>query len=146
MSKLSWHFHDDATTAIIIRNVKTLQNLIELLDAFDEAGPSNASFDNNSCNLYQNYRSYTNVYGELPFSNKNNSRGRNYVPNANQNNFGATTNKIQIIIIIMGEVLTVKIVEMILLSQIKCLVSKGVTLLLRAILSLNRRTIITGTT
>ena len=76
VSKLSRHFHDDIRTAIIIRNVKTFENLIELLDAFDQAGPSNINSDNN---LGQNHRSYPNVYGETLFSNQNNFRGRDYI-------------------------------------------------------------------
>ena len=50
VSRLLRHFHDDIRTAIIIRNVKTYENLIELLDAFDQAGPSNSSSGNNDYN------------------------------------------------------------------------------------------------
>ena len=93
VSKLSRHFHDDIKIAIIIRNVESSENFIELLDAFHQARPSNINFGNNGYNLYQNYRFYPNVYGKTFFSNQNNSRERNYVPNANQNNFGATVNR-----------------------------------------------------
>ena len=34
VSKLSRHFHDDIRTAIIVRNVRTFEDLIELLDKF----------------------------------------------------------------------------------------------------------------
>ena len=40
VSKLSRHFLGDIRTAIIIINVKTHENLIELLDAFDQASLS----------------------------------------------------------------------------------------------------------
>ena len=76
VSKLSRYFHDDVRTAIIIRNVKTFEDLMELLDAFDQAGPSNTNSGNNGYNLGQNHRSYPNVYGETLFSNQNNFRGR----------------------------------------------------------------------
>ena len=46
VSKLSRYFNDDSRTAIIIRNVKTFENLIELLDVFDQAGPSNGNSGN----------------------------------------------------------------------------------------------------
>ena len=42
VSKLSRNFHDDVRTAIITINVKTFEDLMKLLDAFDQAGPSNA--------------------------------------------------------------------------------------------------------
>ena len=92
VSKLSRHFHDDVRTAIIIRNVKTFENLIELLDAFDQAGPSNTNSGNSGHNLAQNHRSHPNVYGETSFSNQNNFRGRDYVQNRDINNFGAISN------------------------------------------------------
>ena len=70
VSKLSRHFHNDIRTAIIIRNIRTFENLIELLDTFHQAGPSNTNSGNNGYNLYQNYRSHPNVYGETSFSDK----------------------------------------------------------------------------
>ena len=70
VSKLSRHFHDDIRTAIIIGNVKTFENLIELLDSFDQTSPSNANSGNNSYNLAQNHRSYPNVYGDGFFESK----------------------------------------------------------------------------
>ena len=39
--ELCRHYNDDIRTAMIIRNTKTYDNLIELLDAIDQAGPSN---------------------------------------------------------------------------------------------------------
>ena len=82
-------------TAIIIRNVKTFENLIELLDAFDQAGPSNASSGNNGHNLGQNHRSYPNVRGGTSFSNQNNFRARDFAPNQDRNNFRAAGNYAQ---------------------------------------------------
>ena len=90
VAKLSRHFHDDIRTAIIIRNIKTFEQLMELLDAFDQAGPSNANPGNNSHNLAQNHRSYPNVYGETLFSNQSNFRDRDFGSNSGRNNFGAT--------------------------------------------------------
>ena len=90
VSKLSRHFHDDVRTAIIIRNVKTFEDLMELLDAFDQAGPSNTNSGNNGHNLAQNHRSYPNVYGETLFSKQNNFKGRDYIQNRDIINFGAT--------------------------------------------------------
>ena len=81
VSKLSRHFHDDVRTAIIIRNVKTFEDLMELLDAFDQAGPSNTNSGHNGHDVAQNHRSYTNVYGETLFSNQNNFKGRDYLQN-----------------------------------------------------------------
>ena len=69
VSKLSRNFHDDVRTEIIIRNVRTFENLIELLDAFDQAGPSNTSSGNNGHNFGQNHRSYPGVYGGIQSSN-----------------------------------------------------------------------------
>ena len=85
VSKLSRHFHDDVRTAIILINVRTFENLIELLDTFDQAGSSNASSSNNtrSYNLGQNYRFCPNAYGELSLLYQNSFSGRNYVLNAN---------------------------------------------------------------
>ena len=60
--KLSRHCNDDIRMVIIIRNVKTFENLRELLDAFDQAGPSNENSGNNGYNLGQNHRSYPDVY------------------------------------------------------------------------------------
>ena len=48
---------------------------MELVDAFDQAGPS-----------------YPNVYGKALFSNQNNFRGRNYIQNRDINNSGAKAN------------------------------------------------------
>ena len=93
VSKLSRHFHDNIRTAVIIRNIKTFDNLIELLDAFDQAGPSNSNSGNNGYNghnLYQNQRFRPNVDGESSHLNGNNFRGCNFVPNVNQNNFVLT--------------------------------------------------------
>ena len=101
VSKLSRHFHDDIRTAIIIRNVKTYESFFELLDAFDQAGPSNSSSGNNRYNGHNSYKSYQNqrfrpnVHGESSHSDVNNFRGRNFVPNTNRNNFGATVNRAQ---------------------------------------------------
>ena len=70
---------------------------LELLDAFDQ-GRSNSSSGNNGYNahnLYQNQRFRPNVYGESSHSNENNFRGRNFVPNMNQNNSGATPSHAQ---------------------------------------------------
>ena len=92
VSKLSRHFHEDVRTAIIIRNVRTFENLIELLDAFDQAGPSNTSSGNNGHYLGQNQRSYPDVYGGTQFYNQNNFRVRDFVPNQNRDNSGATGN------------------------------------------------------
>ena len=44
------HFNGDVITVIIIRNVKNFENLMELLDAFDQAGPSNSRSSNNGYN------------------------------------------------------------------------------------------------
>ena len=49
VSKLSRHLDDDVRTAIIIRNVKTYENLIELLDAYD----LNLSSGNNGYGLFK---------------------------------------------------------------------------------------------
>ena len=101
VSRLSRHFHDDIRTAIIMRNVKTYENLIELLEAFDQAGPSNSSSGNNGYNGHSSYNSYqdqrfrSNVYGESPKSNENNFRGHNFVPNMNRGKYGATFNRAQ---------------------------------------------------
>ena len=92
VSKLSKHVHEDIRTAIIIRNVKTFEDSIEMLGAFDQASPSNINSGNNGCNLGQNHRSYPNVYGEALFSNQNNFRGRNYIQNRDINNSGARAN------------------------------------------------------
>ena len=92
VSKLSRHFNDDIRTAIIIRNVKTFENLIELLDAFEQAGPSNANSGNNGHYLGQNQRSHPSVYGETSISNQNNFRSCDFAPNSGRNNFGATGN------------------------------------------------------
>ena len=89
VAKLSRHFHDDVRTTIIIRNVRTFENLIELLDAFDQSGSSNMNSDNNGYNLGQNHRCYPNVYGETLSSSQKNVRGRDYAPNRDRNNFGA---------------------------------------------------------
>ena len=78
--------------AIIIRNVKTFEDLIELLDEFDQAGPSNTNSGNNDYYYGQNRGSYPNVRGETQFSNQSNFRGRNFTPNTNTNDFGATSN------------------------------------------------------
>ena len=83
---LSRHFHGDIRTAIIIRNIKTSGNLIELLDTFDQAGPSNTNSRNNGYNLYQKYRSHPNVYGETAFLDKNNFRWQNNASNRNRSN------------------------------------------------------------
>ena len=94
VSRLSRHFHDDIRTSIVIRNIKTYDNLIELLDAFDQAGPSNSNSGNNGYNghyLYQNQRFRPNAYGESSHLNENNFRGRNFVPNVNRNNFVSTS-------------------------------------------------------
>ena len=95
VSKLSRNFNDDTRTAIIIRNVKTFENLIELLDAFDQAGPSNGNSGNNSYNLGQNHRSYPDVYGRIQSFNQNNFRARDFAPKQSRNNFGATANDAQ---------------------------------------------------
>ena len=92
VSKLSRHFNDDIRTAIIIRNVKTFENLIELLDAFDQAGPSNASSGNNGRNLGQDQRSYPYVYGRTQFYSQNNFRNGDFVPNSSRNNFRGAGN------------------------------------------------------
>ena len=92
VSKLSRHFNDDIRTAIIIRNVKTFEHLIELLDAFDQAGPSNASSGNNGHSLGQNQRSYPDVYGRTQFSNQNNFGVHDFAPNSSRNNFRGTEN------------------------------------------------------
>ena len=94
VSRLSRHFHDDIRTSIVIRNIKTYDNLIELLDAFDQAGPSNSNSGNNGYNghyLYQNQRFRPNAYGESSHLNEDNFRGRNFVPNVNRNNFVSTS-------------------------------------------------------
>ena len=92
VSKLSRHFNDDIRTAIIIRNVRTFENLIELLDAFDQAGPSNASSGNNGRNLGQDQRSYPYVYGRTQFYSQNNFRNGDFVPNSSRNNFRGAGN------------------------------------------------------
>ena len=66
--------------------------MIELLDAFDQAGPSNASSGNNGHNLGQNQRSYPDVYGRTQFSNPNNFRSSDFTPNSNRNHFRAVGN------------------------------------------------------
>ena len=91
VSKLSRHFQDDIRTAIIIRNIKTYENFIELLDDFDQAGPSNSNSDDNGIyghSSYKNERFRHNAYGEFFHSNGSNFRGRNFVLNIYQNNFG----------------------------------------------------------
>ena len=101
VARLSRHFHNDIRTAIIIRNIKTYENLIELLEAFDQAGPSNSSSGNNGYNGHSSYNSYqdqrfrSNVYGESPKSNEKNFRGHNFVRNMNRGKFGATFNRAQ---------------------------------------------------
>ena len=63
VAKLSRHYNDDIRTAIIIRNVKTHNNLIERLDIFDQAGPSSFHSGNNAINNYHSRMSFPNVYG-----------------------------------------------------------------------------------
>ena len=92
VSRLSRHFNDDIRTAIIIRNIKTFENLIELLDAFDQAGPSNASSGDNGRNLGQGQRSYPYVYGRTQFYNQNNFRSGDFAPNSYRNDFRAEGN------------------------------------------------------
>ena len=95
MSKLSRHFNDDIRNAIIIRNVKTHEKLIKLLDAFVQAGPSNLNPSNTNSNSFQNQRSYPSVYGKTAFSNGNNLKRNNYQMYNNRNNFEATANRAQ---------------------------------------------------
>ena len=92
VSNLCRHFDDDIWTAIIIRNIKTFENLIELLDASDQAGHSNTNSGNNGSNFGQSHGTHPNVRGETQFSNQNNFRSRDFAPNSGRNNFGATEN------------------------------------------------------
>ena len=93
VAKLSRHYSDDIRTAMIIRNIKAYDNLIELLDAFDQVRPSNFNAGNNGTSNLHNHTSFPNVYGQAYFSNGNNFRERNYPTHSNQNNFGATLSR-----------------------------------------------------
>ena len=86
VAKLSRHYNDDIRTAMIIRNIKTYDNLIELLDAFAQAGPSNLKAGNNSSSNFYNHSSFSNAHGQKNFSRGNDYRQRNNQIHVNPNN------------------------------------------------------------
>ena len=53
VAKIFRRFRDDIRISMIIRNTETYNDLIELLDAFDQTGPSNLNSNNNSYNYIQ---------------------------------------------------------------------------------------------
>ena len=95
VTKLSRHYNDDIRTAMIIRNLKTYDNLIELLDAFDQAGSSNLNAGNNGSSNFYNHSSFSNAYGQTHFSRGNDYRQRNNQIHVNPNNHQITPNNVQ---------------------------------------------------
>ena len=95
MAKLSSSYNDDTITAMIIKNIKTYNSFIWMLDAFDQAGHSNIDLNSNCANTSWNQTSYPKVYGEISFSNGNNLRRYNQKIRTNQYNFWAVANWLQ---------------------------------------------------
>ena len=94
-AKLSKHYDDDIRTAMIIRNIKTYDHLIELLDAFDQVEPSNLNARNNGSSNFCNHSSFSNAYGQTHFSRGNDYRQRNNQIHVNPNNHEITPNNVQ---------------------------------------------------
>ena len=95
VAKLSRHYNDDVRTAMIMRNIKTYDNLIELLDAFDQAGPSNLNNGNNGSKNFYNHTSFPNVYAQTHPSRGNDYRQRNNQIRVNPNNHQIMSNNVQ---------------------------------------------------
>ena len=95
MAKLSKHYGDDIRTTMIIRNINTDDNLIELLDAFDQAGSSNLNAGNNGSSNFYNHSSFSNAYRQTHFSRGNDYRQRNNQIHVYANNHEITPNNVQ---------------------------------------------------